>query len=257
LGSVETRVLTPQELPQNTIAQVNITGIQLLKQIDFWLYFVSFSIMTGCGTIVTNNLGSLLTSLQVPDGNQTIYITLLSVSNFSGTVLFGITSDWMASVFQRKISVLQAINSPSRFAPAFLLARTAIFFYMNLVMMIAMCFFIPSTPTLLFPGVLLVGLSLGGLWSSVAAIMIEFFGPKHFGKNFTILEVAPSVSSLVLGTGLAGGIYQHYAKGSNDCYGVECFQYTWVGCLGLGGISTGLAFALWMREVRKKLNKRD
>ena len=114
---------------------------------------------------------------------------------------------------------------------------------------------------LLFPTAALVGFSYGCLWGVVPVLILELFGPEHFGTLYTSLAVCPALSSLALATWLAGGVYDRHAvppaegDGPPQCTGRVCFRLTFIVCAitACVGVALCVGLQLMARPTYRRL----
>eukprot|EP01095_Lingulamoeba_sp_RSL-Kostka_P017688 TRINITY_DN9366_c0_g1_i1.p1 TRINITY_DN9366_c0_g1~~TRINITY_DN9366_c0_g1_i1.p1 ORF type:complete len:525 (+),score=103.09 TRINITY_DN9366_c0_g1_i1:187-1761(+) len=189
---------------------LNINVLQLFKNLNFYLMFVIFLIISGAGLTIINNLQGIVTSLGGEDGYQNNLVVILACFNFSGRIVAGIIADGFLKYIS-KSSILMGI---------------IITMFTGMIV-----FFFISTYKLIVIGVCIVGFAYGGLFSIIPNFCYELFGRKYFGQNYNILSLAPAVSSYIFATLIAGSFYDHYgSKGANgiiECFGRICYGYTY------------------------------
>jgi len=182
---------------------------------------------TGAGLTVINNVGEVVLSLGGTNGDQNIFVKLLSVCSCVGRITFGISSDLLAHRLSR-----------------------ASFFTIALVGMCSMQLYLgfASTVNALYFGICGVGLFYGGLFSMAPTMTADIFGLKFFGTNWGIAGVGPGIGSLLFATVLAGGFYSKFSPdGGKTCNGEDCFRYTFFTLFGLCFIGVCVCLVLVKR----------
>ncbi|ESQ43535.1 hypothetical protein EUTSA_v10014412mg [Eutrema salsugineum] len=77
----------------------DFTLLQALRQVDFWLIFMSLVLGVGLGITVIDNLGQICYSLGY--NNTKVFVSLISISNFLSRVAGG----YFSELFIRKLSL--------------------------------------------------------------------------------------------------------------------------------------------------------
>lgn len=88
---------------------------------------------------------------------------------------------------------------------------------------------------------IMLGFVFGAHWSLLPAITSDVFGLKHFAANYTTLQIAPALGSLLLASRLTGWLYDEAAKRHGDvhvCIGQDCFQKAFMILSGLAAVSS-------------------
>lgn len=81
----------PSEMRRAPCIGEDFTLLQALRQVDFWLIFISLVLGVGSGITVIDNLGQICYSLGY--NNTKIFVSLISISNFLGRVAGGYFSE--------------------------------------------------------------------------------------------------------------------------------------------------------------------
>ncbi len=153
-----------------------LTLIQSLKEIDFWLLFVVFLCVIGSGIMVVNNFGELVYSIvDVKDGSVwkqaevpnyesiNTLVSLFSCFNTLGRMIVGFLSDIVVT----------------RYGPA---ARIFWLVFCSIVMLLTQLYFAFSVYVpMLYVGVVGLGIAYGGTFCIIPTLTLEFFGFKYFG----------------------------------------------------------------------------
>ena len=220
-----------------------LNSLEIFKNFDFHLLFFVFMLGTGVGLTWFNNLGSLVLTMGGTEASW--LVTLLSLCNCAGRLLFGFSSDLL---------VLSNI-----------LSRSSCLFFGLALMAASQIYFagaITQSGTIwLIPGVIMLGLSYGALMSLVPALVNEFLGTKYFGGNWGIVRASPAISGFVLSTIIAGKLYERNIVGDGvDCFGWSCYGWSFlidfgvvliamIGCFGLI-----IRWYLFERSLKKSQN---
>lgn len=82
------------------------------------------------------------------------------------------------------------------------------------------------------------------------------FSERRFGFNYGFVTSALAFANIAFGQ-VAGQLYDAFtSSGSELCYGVSCFRFTFVVCAGISGIGLACMALAYGLEVRRQLNLR-
>ena len=108
----------------------------------------------------------------------------------------------------------------------------------------------------LMPASAIMGFCFGVQVSVMIPTASELFGLKHFGVIYNFINMSIPLSSLLFSALLAGHLYDQEAEpGNHVCYGMQCFQLTFItlGCVCVVGILVSLFLSYRIRPVYKTL----
>jgi hypothetical protein len=171
------------------------------------LMFV-FTCTAGSGLFVINNIVAVAAT--VGQDASSFFVVVLSLANAVGRMSIGVIADRLA----HRLSRIQ------------LLACTA------LVMASAQFLLALNTHELLYPSLVIVGLSFGASFSNISAIVGDLFGAKFIGSNYGFIDLSPTIGSYVFATGLIALFYPSNEDDDYDdddeehasCEGARCLQ---------------------------------
>lgn len=210
IGSV--RASLPEDVPPK----------EALLTLDFWLLFMVAFVGMGGGLVLLNNSGHMVQALGGNASTTAVLLSVISVLNCLGRVVYGLAMDALEGRCQRSFFVI-----------------------VNMVMMVCgqLVLSFSTIPTL-FLGGAIVGFSYGGFWTLNPAILTELFGIRYFASLYNCMSLAVSGGSLIFSTWIASAIYTReaalhpspYAK--HDCAGETCYHHTTLimagaACLGV------------------------
>ncbi|KAL4247510.1 MFS transporter superfamily protein [Abortiporus biennis] len=237
-----------------------ITGLGLLKSLDFMLLFSIMTLLTGTGLMYINNVGSVSQSLYAHDTStgpydpikaaqwQASQVSTISISNCLGRIVIGLSADGLKSIFRLPRSVL--------------------------VPVVAFLFIISQTIPLFFTGKVenlwIVSILLGGAYGSffglTPSLVIEWFGVAHLSENWGFLSLAPVFGSNFFSIAFGRILDAHSAPPSTHpspaispsegdamcvegraCY-ADAFKLTLTGCW----IAFGLGCWLAWRDLKRR-----
>ncbi|KAG2379535.1 hypothetical protein C9374_006652 [Naegleria lovaniensis] len=207
-----------------------LNPFRMLLTLDFYMFFIVYTIAAGCGLVIINNLGSIVLAYGGYHGQQNVMVQLLSVFNCVGRIVFGFLSD--------------KFLLPHRH-----LTRIS-FFNMAVFMMGVVHFIFAWIPVNGIYGMICVmGFFNGGIFSLAPSFCSERYGSKYFGMNFSIVNLAAAAGSYALATSLAGKIYQDgvIPPRITTCHGRDCFQLTFFITTALCGFALILGLVLQYR----------
>ncbi|XP_020684365.1 protein NUCLEAR FUSION DEFECTIVE 4-like [Dendrobium catenatum] len=213
----------------------NVKGVvELVKKVNFWLYFMVYLCGATLGLVYGNNLGQISQSRGVSE------IVLLSV--YSSFGFFGRLATAPLSIFSRSRYKISKIGT---------IAVLMIFMSISFFLLIS------SRKVPLLVSTAIIGSCSGAITSIAVSVSSELFGQENFGVNHNIV-----ISNIPVGSFLFGSIAALiYDKGENVgtgrdriCIGSDCYQKTFIiwGCICSFG--TILSFVLFSR-TRKSFIK--
>lgn len=196
--------------------------IQLIRSIDFWLFFLVYLCGGTLGLVFISNLGQIAESRGY--SKASILVSLSSSSSFFGR-LASSAPDYL---LRFKICIPR---------PAWIgisMVPMAASFFLLLI----------NDSVALYVGTAILGFFTGMVTSIAISITSELFGLKNFGVNHNIVVVNIPLGSLALGY-LAGIFYDDRAKknkiqanqlsappvhriGSTVCHGAHCYNDTFL-----------------------------
>jgi MFS family permease len=247
-------------------------GLNLLEsllQVEFWLISLIFFCVIGSGIVSVDHFSDLVLS-RLPNmsiGNDTLsngtfvnpahypeinyLVILFAVFNTLGRMAVGYFSDFFSN---RMIRADWLIVSSA-------------------LMCVVQIYFIFATPSMLYFGVIMLGIAYGGTFCILPTLVSEVFGIAHFGANFGFIGTAPALGSYLFNTLLGGKLLDHFevydriCVGSNKkhcqshCYGDNCFRYVYITLAGVCGLSLvcSLLLRILLRDgfVARKCFKKD
>ncbi|XP_010922683.1 protein NUCLEAR FUSION DEFECTIVE 4 [Elaeis guineensis] len=185
---------------------VEVGGLQLLRKLDFWLYFFSYMFSATLGLVFLNNLGQIAESRGF--SKTSTLVSLSSSFGFFGRLL---------------PSLLDYYSTRS----GYMVSRPA--FMATLMAPMAGAFFLLLNPSrhFLYLSTTIIGACTGAITSIAVSATTELFGIKHFGVNHNIVVTNIPIGSFLFGY-LAALLYQREAEGSHSCKGIECYEKTFI-----------------------------
>ncbi|KAK3135291.1 hypothetical protein QOZ80_5BG0417150 [Eleusine coracana subsp. coracana] len=214
--------------------QEEVGGLQLLKRIDFWLYFFSYLFSATLGLVFLNNLGQIAESRGLADAS-----TLVSLSSSFG--FFG--------------RLLPAFLDYYTAKSGYNLSRTASMASLMAPMSPAFFLLLHPKHMVLYACTAVIGTCTGAITSVAVSATSELFGTKHFGVNHNVVVANIPVGSLCFGY-LAAFLYQRGAHGGNRCIGAACYRDTFILWGATCAAGTALCTALYARSRGLKLKGR-
>eukprot|EP00744_Colponema_vietnamica_P018156 GILI01025589.1.p1 GENE.GILI01025589.1~~GILI01025589.1.p1 ORF type:complete len:520 (+),score=75.50 GILI01025589.1:102-1661(+) len=196
---------------------IDISGWALIKNTDYIVLWVALGLVMGAGLMLISNLSFLAQSNRL-DENQTLWLVSgFSYTNCLGRVLAGLAADKLSRSFSR---------------PFFILVATVVMFCVQLLLAF-------QEESYLYPASVIGGLVYGACQSTGPAFVSERFGVKNFGANWGLTTLSLAIGGTIFNQ-LAGVLYDsNYAPDSHVCYGLHCFQLTFLvtsACCVLSGL---------------------
>ena len=118
---------------------------------------------------------------------------------------------------------------------------------------------------MMYVGVIAIGLAYGGHFCLVPTMTSELFGIPHFGANWGFLGLAPALGSFLFSQTLAGRLADFFRSSgqicvkvkqggscTNQCWGPQCFEYTYLTTTGVCALCLICAVVLLVRQMRER-----
>ncbi|TKA55386.1 hypothetical protein B0A53_02310 [Rhodotorula sp. CCFEE 5036] len=177
-----------QDWTRHHAGELDVNGMALLSERDFWTLFCFLGLCSGVGLMYINNLGTMVTTLASPEEDsvavvkkQASLVSLLSLMNSAGRLAIGFTADFTTHHAPDRI----------RFARIWWLLATAGGFVVSQILA-GKAERIDGFGGLAVPTIA-VGFSYGTLFGLVPVVMLERFGIRDFAQNNGWLCLSPSV----------------------------------------------------------------
>ncbi|KAH7433959.1 hypothetical protein KP509_07G094700 [Ceratopteris richardii] len=205
-------------------------------------YVLYFTLFCGAGTgmAFANNLGQVSQSFGF--NTVTLFTSLFSLGNFFGRITSGNASEY----FLRKFST----------------PRPAWIGLLKLPMIVFFVWLSTGSNASLYAGSLAVGFSHGSHITLAIPVASEFYGVKHFGINYMVLNTHLLLGSAVLSAVIAGYLYDEHATYTSDdgfltCYGRTCYGITFLVYAGLAsaGLLLDMTLSFFSRPLYRHLQK--
>lgn len=199
---------------------------QMLQSPSAWLMLWTCTILTGGGTVETNNLGQMVESLGFSSIVTPAALALFSVAQAGGRVITGAASEAALEYDTRRCCIDFGVPRPFFFVAA------------SLAGVVAHTILALATEEVSFViGVTLSGVAFGMIWPLMVLCVGEIFGTDHVGANYMFFDGFTSAAgTFVLSKMVAQRVYESHIdpnspgndKDGATCYGQECFQQTHV-----------------------------
>ncbi|EGG14083.1 hypothetical protein DFA_11846 [Cavenderia fasciculata] len=191
----------------------DISGLELFKTLEFWLFVTIYFFGAGTSLMLLNNIGSIALSLGYKESIQSDLVIVFACSNLVGRLSFGLLSDLLS-------------KRVSRFW--FLVLSSLILTITHFVFAFAKQVFVVVT--------ILTGVGYGGLVSMMVSLATIRFGSRRFGLNFGLMALASAAGSLAFGY-ISGALYDSMADSQHQCYGIKCFRSSFLISVAFNGAS--------------------
>ncbi|KAF9782320.1 major facilitator superfamily domain-containing protein [Thelephora terrestris] len=189
----------------------SITGLTLMRTIDFWVLFWIMSLLIGSGIMWINNVGLMARALALKENAdageeenvrwQTLQVSTLSIASCVGRILIGVTADFANHRGTRRARCLSIV------AASFVVSQLVGLGVQDIKH--------------LQYAVVLVGISYGGVFGLLPTIIIEWFGMDHFSENWGLVSLSPLVMGNIFSM-VFGRIFD--AHSSHSEHGMRCFE---------------------------------
>ncbi|KAF9652133.1 MFS general substrate transporter [Thelephora ganbajun] len=189
----------------------SITGLALMRTIDFWILFCIMSLLTGSGIMWINNVGLMARALVLKDNAspderenmkwQALQVSTLSIASCVGRILIGVTADFGKHRGMRR---------------AWCISLVAISFLISQLVGLR----VQDIEHLQYAA-MLVGISYGGVFGLLPTIIVEWFGMAHFSENWGLVSLSPLVAGNIFSM-IFGRIFD--AHSSYSGYEMRCLE---------------------------------
>lgn len=204
-----------------------------LCSLNFGLVLFTSAIALGSGFVAVNNISQVATSLGYSEDDVSIFVSLISISQFVGRFGGGIFSDFLLHRFRIARPLITAIAA----------------LILSFGYVVVACAF----PGSLYLGSIVIGLFLGANWCLNPTTVSELFVLCHFGTLYNVVLVGSPLVSYVLSVWVAGYLYDKEAAKQDeegDCSGSKCFSLTFLILSGVCMLAAMASFFLWIRTRR-------
>ncbi|KAI1083592.1 MFS general substrate transporter [Whalleya microplaca] len=238
-SSLPGEVLVQSSVDMDRSHRVDIRGLDLLKNLEFWQLFSIMAILSGIGLMTINNIGNDATALwkhyddSIDDKTlvlrQQMHVSILSLASFTGRLLSGVGSDFLVKVVHASRVWCLVVASG-----IFSLAQVCA---LNMV-----------NPHLLGFVSGFSGLGYGFLFGVFPSIVAESFGIHGLSQNWGFMTLSPVISSNVFNL-FYGAVFDAHSvvgpDGVSSCTdGLDCYRAAYAVTLGACGL--GLVLTLWV-----------
>ncbi|CAH1773488.1 unnamed protein product [Owenia fusiformis] len=214
-------------------SQADMTGLSLIKDIDFQYIFWVMVFCAGLQLVFQTNIAVFLRSFNL-EHLSTTFTILIPVIQTVSKFLIGFFSDILVNSVPR--SVFLIVSN---------IVQTVI---------LAICIFYGNTYTLLLIASIVVGWANGAVWCLSPTMLSEYFGVKYFARNWGWMMVGNGLGGFGLQK-LFGIIYDsniNVAGGVTDCYGLRCFTWSYIMMAVLSFCSVVFGWGLIERKLQKR-----
>jgi hypothetical protein len=193
---------------------------QMLQTPTAWLFAWTSVILVGGGTLMTNNLGEMVTALHFSPMTTPASLSLFSVAQSGGRVITGILSEWALALNVTHCGITRGVPRP-----AFLVMASLVGVAAHLLLSVA------TTEGPFVLGVALSGAAFGMVWPLMVLIIGEVFGTAHVGANYMFYDgFSSAMGTLLLSKFVAQTVYEEHIDHDDPnsdhltCYGQDCFR---------------------------------
>lgn len=223
---------------QAHVHPLDIRGLQLLSQIDFWLIFTILGMLTGIGLMTINNIGNDSQALWTAyDGKtskdfilrrQLFHVSLISAGSFLGRLSSGIGSDFL--VKKLKTSRFWCmVASSSLFVVAQILALSV------------------QNPHYLWTVSGISGLAYGALFGVSPSLVADAFGVSGLSLNWGVMMLSVVIWGNLFNI-VYGRVFDAHSKilenGDRLCSeGISCYRDAYLATFSVSILA--VAASLW------------
>eukprot|EP00455_Lapot_gusevi_P010951 TRINITY_DN1501_c0_g1_i4.p1 TRINITY_DN1501_c0_g1~~TRINITY_DN1501_c0_g1_i4.p1 ORF type:complete len:503 (-),score=106.47 TRINITY_DN1501_c0_g1_i4:259-1767(-) len=231
-GIVPSRVSDPDPLhPRHrgtSAVEVNLTGLQLFRLSEFWLMWGNFLLVSGCGLMWKNILGSVVPALMHGSADELSSNLVMAWS--ASTALSRVLSGALCDLLVHRVS-----------RPFWLVIGAFAFFVGHLSFALY-----PNQGTLWLAD-LLTAIGYGIAFSIVATLTSIYFGVKSLGFNIGLMNLAPAIGGSLFTFLSTRFVAWSTPAGASSCSGSSCYTSTFIFSSVLCAVATVMAWLLTRR----------
>ncbi|KAK3024368.1 hypothetical protein RJ639_043272, partial [Escallonia herrerae] len=180
---------------------------EMIKKVDFWLYFFVYFFGATLGLVYLNNLGQIAESR-----GHSRTSALVSLSSSLG--FFGRLVPFLLDYYISRTKYV--LSRPASIAMMMAPLSASFFLLLN------------PTSLSLHISTATIGICTGAITSISVSTTTELFGAKNFGVNHNILVMNIPLGSFLFGD-LAALLYRREGSGADGkCMGTKCYQTTFI-----------------------------
>jgi hypothetical protein len=200
---------------------------EMLQTTTAWNFLFTCTVLVGSGTIMTNNMGQMVSSRGLPARTTAACLSMFSVAQSFARVFGGSISEY-ASTWN--VGGIWNAGVPR---PSFLLLACVLGAAAHATLAGAM-----EQGTFVI-GVVLSGFCFGLVWPLMVLMVGEIFGTTNHGANYMFFDgFTSAVGTLILSGFMASVVYESNIDRTENpdeitCYGVQCYQLTHLITAGL------------------------
>ncbi|XP_065880628.1 protein NUCLEAR FUSION DEFECTIVE 4 [Euphorbia lathyris] len=202
-----------------------IGGKKMLLRVNFWLYFSVYLSGATVGLVYLNNLGQIAESRGCLTTSS--LVSLSSSFGFFGRLIPSLLDFFF-------LRSRQMISRPGTIA-ALMAPMAGAFFLL-----------IESSNTSLYISTAIIGVCTGAITSISVSTTTQLFGTKNFSINHNLVVANIPIGSFIFGY-LAALIYHKEGTQDGKCFGIKCYQNTFILWGSLCFLGTFLALILHSR----------
>ncbi|XP_058204382.1 protein NUCLEAR FUSION DEFECTIVE 4-like [Rhododendron vialii] len=180
---------------------------EMVKRVEFWLYFLVYLCGATLGLVYLNNLGQIAESRGF---RRTSSLVSLSSS-------FGFFGRLLPSLLAYNFSRSKCMASTPASIATIMAPMSASFFLLLI-----------KTTLSLYVSTAVIGLCTGAITSIAVSTTTELFGAKNFSVNHNIVVANIPIGSFVFGNAAALLYRSKINTEDGRCMGTECYQTTFV-----------------------------
>uniref|UniRef100_A0A9I9CKD3 Protein NUCLEAR FUSION DEFECTIVE 4-like n=1 Tax=Cucumis melo TaxID=3656 RepID=A0A9I9CKD3_CUCME len=208
------------------------TVLQAIFSIDMLIICSTMLIGVGASLTAIDNLGQIGEAQGYPSETINLFVSLISISNFTGRIFSGFVSEILLEKFQfprpLMLTLILLISSLGHLLVAF-----------------------PFDDSLYLASII-IGFSMGSQVPLHFAMISEIFGLKHYSTLFNFGQLSCPIGSYILNVMVTGKLYDEVARiGSNPnkshCVGTHCYEQSFLILAGLTFIVAMISLILVQR----------
>ena len=234
--------------PNDDDDEVNMNLWQMIQTPTAIAMLWTTVILTGAGTVETNNMGQMVESLKFHPSVTAASLAFFSVAQAASRVLTGTISESALTWNTNSFGITKGIPRPF-----FMVAASIVGFTAHFILGMA------RTEFVFVVGVTLSGVAFGMIWPLMVLISAEVFGVAGAGQNYMFYDgVSSAGGTLIITKFVAQAVYDHNTDpngaDSKTCIGMDCFQSTHMIVAGLC-LSCIVSSTVMMYTSRHTYNK--
>ncbi|KIY50968.1 MFS general substrate transporter [Fistulina hepatica ATCC 64428] len=218
--------------------------LDLLRELDFWVFLLIVAVNVGVGEMVISNIGTIVLSLspgessglEKPAQSTASQVKILSATNTLSRLIVGPLSDFLSPVLDEIVWRKHHISRVSfLFAASFIIVASSLWMAFSVDKVASIWILSVST-----------GIVYGTTFTVIPSLLASIWGRANVGRNFGLISYAPFAGTPIFSY-LYAFVADWHTDGDGLCRGTSCWRATFLGTGGAATFACLCSVFLWIR----------